>query len=298
MKIVQSFWSQPSLVKDLANNDSRSLGGWLEKKHYYMSWALSCLRLREYYDGVELVTDHYGKSLLIDKLRLPYSNFNITLNQLDRYSPYLWTIGKIHTYSIQKEPFIHVDNDVFIWSKFRFELETASIVAQNVENNKLYYQRVLETMVREFFLPEDIKKYIANDIGNVLVSNTGIVGGDRVDFFKRYAKIVFKIINSNLSNLHKVNIGAFSIAVEQYLFYFLAQKENMKITYLIDEAINYEADSRLIKFYEVPFKTKYVHPVSSFKKNTDVCKNVEARLKIEYPEYYYRIHNLINKFQI
>lgn len=298
MKIVQSLWSKPSLEKDLINNDSRSLGGWLKRKYYYMSWALSCLRLREYYSSVELVTDHYGKTLLIDRLKLPYSNVVVVLNQLDHYSPYLWTIGKIYTYSIQKEPFIHVDNDVFIWAKFESELETAFIIAQNIEDNNLYYQGVLDTMVKDFVMPEAIRNHISSNLDNILVSNTGIVGGNRVDFFKRYAELAFEIINSNLTSLYKVNIGAFSIAVEQYLFYFLAQDENMSITYLINESINYESDARLLKFHEVPYKTKYIHPVSSFKKNTYICENVEARLKIEYPEYYYRIYNLINTYQI
>ena len=35
-----------------------------------MSWALSCLSLREHYDEVALYTDSEGKRILIDELHL------------------------------------------------------------------------------------------------------------------------------------------------------------------------------------------------------------------------------------
>lgn len=39
-----------------------------------MSWALSCLQLKQSYDKVELVTDSEGAELLINKLHLPYTS--------------------------------------------------------------------------------------------------------------------------------------------------------------------------------------------------------------------------------
>ena len=45
--------------------------GWLHPEYNLMSWALSCLSLREHYDEVALYTDSEGKRILIDKLRFP-----------------------------------------------------------------------------------------------------------------------------------------------------------------------------------------------------------------------------------
>ena len=42
-----------------------------------MSWVLSCLSLRNYYDDVELYTDKLGYELLIEKLRLPYTYVHV-----------------------------------------------------------------------------------------------------------------------------------------------------------------------------------------------------------------------------
>ena len=38
---------------------------------HFMSWALSCLSLREHYDAVMLYTDSAGFGVLVNKLRLP-----------------------------------------------------------------------------------------------------------------------------------------------------------------------------------------------------------------------------------
>jgi hypothetical protein len=67
MKIVHSFWSKPGQSK-IKTEFGRSDGGWLDRKYYYMSWALSCLLFRKLYDKVELVTDKAGEDLLVQKL--------------------------------------------------------------------------------------------------------------------------------------------------------------------------------------------------------------------------------------
>ena len=47
MRIVQTFWTAKA---DL----TRSTFGWLHPEYNLMSWALSCLSLREHYDEVAL----------------------------------------------------------------------------------------------------------------------------------------------------------------------------------------------------------------------------------------------------
>ena len=64
-KIVQSYWSKA--YKNSPNS------GWAFRETHYMSWALSCLQLKQFYDEIELITDSEGADLLINKLHLPYS---------------------------------------------------------------------------------------------------------------------------------------------------------------------------------------------------------------------------------
>mgnify|MGYP000084925178 FL=1 len=70
MKIVQTFWSGGA-------NPLEKAYGWPLPEYNMMSWVLSCLSLRKYYDDVELYTDKLGYELLIEKLRLPYTYVHV-----------------------------------------------------------------------------------------------------------------------------------------------------------------------------------------------------------------------------
>lgn len=177
IKILHSFWSKPSLKIQNLHADDRASGGWSDKKYHLMSWALSCLRVKEYYDRIELVTDEKGKDLLIDKLQLPYTKVLIKLNALDKYNPDLWTLSKIYACSIQKEPFIHIDNDVYIWKKFSTDIELAPLVAQNIELNHTFYQDLLNQIENIFTIPDVIVEE-RKRTPDIFAANTGIVGGN------------------------------------------------------------------------------------------------------------------------
>ena len=50
MRIVQTFWTA-------GQDPLKHTFGWLHPEYNLMSWALSCLSLREHYDEVALYTD-------------------------------------------------------------------------------------------------------------------------------------------------------------------------------------------------------------------------------------------------
>ena len=100
-RIVQSYWSKA--YQNTPNS------GWAFRESHYMSWALSCLQLKQFYDEIELVTDSEGADLLINKLHLPYTSCLTILDKLKNENPAIWALGKIAAYEVQQEPFIHVD---------------------------------------------------------------------------------------------------------------------------------------------------------------------------------------------
>ncbi|WP_276855556.1 DUF6734 family protein [Bacteroides fluxus] len=137
-KIVQSYWSKA--YKNSPNS------GWAFRETHYMSWALSCLQLKQFYDEIELITDSEGADLLINKLHLPYTSYLTTLDKLNDENPAIWTLGKIAAYEMQQEPFIHVDGDIYIWKPFPKRIENAGIVAQNIEKNYTFGINLLGEM--------------------------------------------------------------------------------------------------------------------------------------------------------
>ena len=147
MKIIHSYWSKPSHSKNGILAENRYNGGWLALKYHYMSWALSCLKFKEFYEDVELYTDQEGKELLIDLLNLPSSKVHISLDELNYLPEQMWALPKIFTYSLQTEPFIHADGDVYIWRKFDNHFEQSPLIAQHLENSFAYYKEALDIEV-------------------------------------------------------------------------------------------------------------------------------------------------------
>lgn len=294
MRIIQSFWSKPSLgTKNNSVNDSRSLGGWLQAKYHYMSWALSCLRLLKLYEDVELYTDNQGKHLLIDYLGLPYTKVHVGLDDLRGYSGQLWTLGKLYVYGQQKRPFIHIDSDIIMSSTFEPRIHTAPIVAQNVETNNSYYAPIVGNLVRYFTLPSRIRAELQRT-ELLTVSNTGIFGGIDVDFIRSYSAQAFSIIDRNRTKLNKIDQGAFSVTIEQYLPYSMALDHGIKIEYLINETLDYTSDElTLIKFHMSPSKITYIHPLGPYKRFNRIFNGVETTLRLEYPGVYYKLLALL-----
>lgn len=114
--------------------------GWLLPIFNYLSWIISCNQLRRYYDDVTLVTDSQGYDVLINKLHLPYTDVIESLDCLNHYNPNLWALAKIKAYQSIKEPFIHVDGDVFIWTKIDESLR---------DHNSLSGMKKLQLTIKE-----------------------------------------------------------------------------------------------------------------------------------------------------
>ena len=292
MKIIHSLWTKPLFKEKRLNAFDRFMGGWSEKKYNYMSWTLSCLQFKKFYDTIELYTDNYGKKVLIEQLELPYTKVHVILDKLNNYDFDLWAIGKIYTYSLQNEPFLHVDGDAFIWEKFNSKVESSDLVVQNKEINYPYYRESLKEIFSEFsYIPDCLHEL--KDKEDIQSINAGIFGGNDTEFIKGYTKEAFRFIDKNINHLKRINIGIFNTVFEQLLFYYRAEQEN-KTIYCYKKNIN-EKFEGLAEFNDVKKYTKYIHVVGDYKKNEEVGQKLERRLLVDYPEYYFKIIRLLKK---
>jgi hypothetical protein len=107
MRAVWSFWSKPSQV--------RGNIGWYSDLHHLLAWGLSLRTARRHYPETVLITDRPGKELLVDQLGLPFVYVSTELDRLTDVDPGWWALGKLVAYSIQDQPFIHIDSDAFLW---------------------------------------------------------------------------------------------------------------------------------------------------------------------------------------
>jgi hypothetical protein len=299
MKIIQSFWTKPFLQSGEFLIDSRMHGGWPGRKYNYFSWALSCLQLKQFYDKVELVSDALGKYILIDKLQLPYDNVAISLNKLDDYDASLWALGKIYAYSIQQEPFLHVDSDIFISKRFDGRIHEAALVAQNRENNTPEYAQTFNDICKKFnYVPPYLKQLEGSEY--IPCSNAGVIGGTDVGFFREYTNEIFRFIDENDKsideNAAKLNSAYVNVVYEQIIYNRLAGEMGREITYLFPD--HDEVPGYIGFFHAAEENGGFVHCLGSYKQNRLAYRVMEIKLKTLYPEYYRRIVDLMENMEL
>lgn len=297
MKIVQSLWSKPGQVANVRRTSDANRCGWLGKKYNYLSWALSCLQFKRYYDEVELITDKAGYDLLIHKLELPYTSTRVVLDDLNHYHPDLWAIGKIYAYSIQEKPFIHADGDVYVWQKFDDDLEHAALLCQNKEEGYMYnnmYSRVFLLVAQYFeYFPEALNKSIDKH-GAIRAINAGIIGGHNIKFFKEYCKKAFEFVDKNLDNLQKIPISSFNTVFEQFLFRALSEEAREAIHYFYGNG----EPMYVPEYAGIPSRVKYLHICGHQKKRRYAADYLEYLVQTHYPDYYFKIINLLRRNEI
>jgi hypothetical protein len=285
-KIVQSYWSKA--YQNTPNS------GWAFRESHYMSWALSCLQLKQFYDEIELVTDSEGADLLINKLHLPYTSCLTILDKLKNENPAIWALGKIAAYEVQQEPFIHVDGDIYIWKPFPKRIEEAGIVAQNIEKNYSMGINLLDEMRdKNFTFPFHLS------LVDMCESNMGITGGHDLNFFKDYCSMVHGFLEVNRDKLASLSGGVSSVntIMEQYLMYEYAQRRGKKIECLIPSLPNTEM-YKLTLFCLLPKEVSFIHNIGSNKRREIMSDRLARLLYCSYPRHYAHIINLLKQESI
>ena len=297
--VIQSLWTKPFWVTYCGTKEKRATAGWPHRSLNYYSWALSCLQLRKFYNDVELFTDSIGSEILIEKMKLPYTKVHIVLDESDEKSEKLWAIGKLHTYKIQSQPFLHVDSDVFIWKPFDENLMQSPLIAESRETSTTTsgFQR----MCQDFsYIP---KVFASLDSKNEFTfSNLGIVGGSNLDFFKAYANLALNFLEQNkhdyenkvdLINRDGIN---FNVIYEQGLFYYLSKAWDVNVHYLFSDDPTVPDVLNLFDCTET--NKGFAHGFGSFKRSSFFCTQMEQTLKEIYPSHYHRINELLSNGEL
>ncbi|WP_459210972.1 DUF6734 family protein [Aquimarina rhabdastrellae] len=292
MKIIQSYWTKPAYHNSTDIN-SRFNGGWPDQKKAFYSFALSALSIREQYQQLELYTDTKGKQLFNELLELPYTQIHTTLDSMDDYDPGLWALGKLKVCAAQETPFLHIDNDIFLWDKIDYQPENYHLIAQNIEEDFPNYGKSFKYMLANFDkIPNELLNTF-NKHKKILAYNAGVIGGTQLDFFKELSEKAFDLIHQNDRHLKHINLGIFNTIFEQQLGYSITEKQQLNIQYLYDHVSPNFAE--IIDFSSVQVLTNYIHCIGFAKKSVFACEQIEARLAYHFPEYYKHINTKLSK---
>lgn len=221
----------------------------------------------------------------------------MVLDDLQKYPKELWALAKVKTYSLQNEPFIHIDSDAFIWSEFGERFQQSDLVAQNFEKGTDYYNNKFSEVKKYLKYIPDHFDFDINDKA-VCSCNAGVIGGTDFNFFKKYAAYIFDFADGNdLNGIPAHVLTNFNILFEQVFFYELSQKEGKQITCLFDKTIDdcgYKYDE-IADFTTVPYVNTYLHLIGPNKRNERACDLMSRLLLKEHPECFFKIISLFQE---
>ncbi len=231
---LYSFWSKPYL----ANKGFKKFGEFNNKSDFILSWSTSVKLSKLYFNEVILVTDNWSWKNIFKKLKLPFDNILTKLDDII-ISEKLWSISKAYAIKYMENPFIHIDSDVFIWKKLKDDFLKADILVQNEEGIKDKNQYLLYIGLEWDYINylngtcEYLNNFNAKD-RDVSAYNCGIIGGNNIDFLKKYAD---EMINLSVEySLKDKYINCYTTAwLEQALLYSMCEKHNIDVKLLIND---------------------------------------------------------------
>ena len=216
MNAIYSYW-------DL-NLDYRVTKEWYRNDFKWLTLALSVYHSLEHYDKVEMVTTTPMKKLF-EEFEIPFTKISTELDDL-KFNRKLWILGKIKAYSIQDDPFIHIDNDFILYEKPTLN---SSILVQEFESfdilfHKTGYKDKLDKS-RENFINKP-KLFDVTDKSLCM----GVYAVNDINFNKLYCSKVLNLVNDNKDYILKqTDAIRFGIILEQYMLSTLAEENNIGV---------------------------------------------------------------------
>src|SRR5262245_15965932 len=298
-KAVYSFYSYPFRTRP-------GYAGFASLEDFLNAWTLSVHLAQRHFDDVELVTDNYGKAMLVDGLHLPFTKVK---NELDAVVPahvkdLYWTFGKLWAYSLQDEPFIHIDYDVFLWNKLPERILAAPMFGQNMECDiwqvDIYRQGYKALCGHLKHKPHDwiaIYPYVHK---HDIAINVGIIGGNDIEFLRKYASTAIDMIThcenkegfEIIQRLNKLTDGnvahGCNVVTEQYLYsrICLAQRRWNDMQLLLDTKEICADNAPHISVNRLCKEIGFTHLIGlKAKQHTDTMQRLKHRIKKNYSDY-------------
>lgn len=278
-RCVYSYWN----VEGESNTSA-----FLTFRDFLASITLSMLVSKRNFNEVALVTNDFGKKVLIDRLELPFTEVNLELNNQQNLSKLWWAYTKLKAYSIQEKPFVHIDNDSVLWDGLPKELSESKMCFQSIEtpfeDGYGWYKHLLKTAEKAGYFPQLVKE---NPVDYSF--NCGICGGNDLDIFKEWIKLsesyIFAKENEEFFKDSDNLLIHQNLLHEQYFISSLTKskgwKPNKDIKFLIDYTDIFEDCYRS--------GHKFTHLWGTVKKDRKVMERLYERLKKDFPSYYNKI---------
>jgi len=281
-------------------NPDESFGnkcGFAKYSDFLYTTAFSIYCASKHFKEVQFISSDWGVDV-IKELKLPITEYSNKLNKMKSVSKFFWAYGKLIAYCEQTKPFVHLDNDVFLWNPLPDYILNARLCFQSLEPFDLpgyhYYK-----LLRPSFNAAPVKpKAIADNPVTDFAYNCGICGGHDLEFFKEWKKCseeyIFAPENQDIffKKFWDVLIHQ-NLFHEQYFLASLIKKHNLR-----SEVRILNKDAMKINDDCPPGKPRYVHLWGTGKLNSDRMAKVQLSLLYQNRALFERVRKFCEKNNI
>jgi len=277
MKAVYSFWSKDSQAN-----------GYNTLKDFLVTFSLSMLITKKHFKDVELVTNTDGKRIFIDILDLPFTSVSTGSNRFNHLPKWMWGYAKLGACEYQNEPFVHLDNDVFLWDGLPDKLMKKKMFFQSVETPFKAGYGLYGPLLKFANKCPNFPKIIKNNPVDYAY-NCGIMGCNDPSIIKEWFKISTDWVLDK--DNHKRIIENKDLLIHQNLLleqYFIASiTKRMKLRPYTEIGLLLGTETILADCYKEG--QRFTHLWGCTKKDQGLMNKVYKRLKSEFPIIYSRI---------
>jgi hypothetical protein len=266
--------------------------GFTTFKDFLYTTSLSVLCASRQFKEVEFISDDWGINMF-KEIDIPVTSYSTRLNEMKHVSRFFWAYGKLIAYTDQKVPFVHMDNDVFLWEALPERILNAELCFQSTEPFKLkgygYYKLLKKPWSKAKVRPVKIVKNPVTDFAY----NCGICGGNNLEFFKEWRECSEEYIFAK-ENEELFFRDFAHLLIHQNLFheqYFAASLIKMHKMRDRVEVIHEDAS-------KIPEVLQYTHLWGTTKKDFGMQRRVNMRLQIEEPKLHARVTKFIKKHKL
>ena len=268
MKAVFSFWS-----KCFKESSDRRVAGFYNEHFFITSFKLAIACARKSFKHIEFYTDAVGYKLLVLDNGLEFDKVHIVLDDLNDLPADLWMLGKLYTYSLQREPFMHLDYDLYLLKPVPDTLHNMPIIVQCEESlkhtdvyewgiNWVHLNNQNQPIEFSYSLDKSIPyKYQA-------VYNVGMIGGQNFEDLAKFGGKALQLVRDNTERIKSLPTdkqNRLNIVYEQYYFTQYMQYHNIPVTqYMPDALQRYEFNNDV-----------FVHMLNKVKNYHSVCVDME-----------------------
>lgn len=159
--------------------------GFRKYSDFLFTTALSIHCASRHFKEVQFISSDWGNQVM-QEVGMPVTSYSNKLNEMKDVSRYFWAYGKLLAYNEQTTPFVHIDNDVFIFDPLAPKILNARLCFQSHEpmdkEGYKYYDMLRPCFNKAPVKPQIIKDNPVTDFAY----NCGICGGHDLDFFKEW----------------------------------------------------------------------------------------------------------------